>query len=528
MRFSILCALSVANVCHAQVVSVQVLQTADATSVSAGVPGLASIDAISAAGQSSLAIKGRSPAVRPGAALLVMHDDTWRYAARFETSEWGLATIENAISAGPNGTVAWSGELAMTGPGWRTGPAGFHDALFRSSVGQTPDLLDTFLLVKEHHAAENQTVQWIATPQITATGDVYFLGSEPWRAPSNQALGQRLLRWRGNVFEQVLAGGDQVGHEYVSGYPGVVRFTTSRGGDSIVAIVHADDGPDGETEVVALIDNRTSVQTITLETSKGLSPNGLAGSAWTRFRHVEVSDGADCFMPRRVLISGDVVSNRYSDSVVMIGTGVGLREGNLVDGLTLSGPPLAVDMNRSGDWVCVWVARGDVERPAIFLNAGRLLSVHDVVDTDSDGIGDHVIAFVHPVVAVSDASGASSGWTAGPGTGGVGGISIGGGPNGGSAGVVTVYASVRMYVGTMVPPGLNVSGLPERLISIQAPARPRPCIADRNGDGEVDQLDVEIYLDQYQWEDPLADVTCDAVVTIDDAESFFLWFALGC
>jgi hypothetical protein len=530
MRIAVLCALLIAANSHAQVVSVRVLMTADATSVAPGLPGISSITSLAAAGQSTLAIKGHAPAVRPGAALLTRHGDAWRHAPQFATSEWTQATTESAISVRSNGAVAWSGELAMTGPDWRTGPAGFLDGLWLSSLGQAPELLDTYLLLKEGDVAGaiGEPLLWIAAPQLTSTGDVYFLGSEPWRAPSNQPLGQRLLRWRGNGHQQVLAGGDQVGPEYVSAVPGVVRFATSRSGDSIVAIAHASDQPDAENEVVALIDQRTSVPMITLEAREGLSPSGLEGNPWTRFRHIEVSDAADCMFPRRVLISGDVASNRFSDSVVMIGRQIALREGTWVDGLILSGPPLAIDMNRSGDWVGVWTGRGDVERPALFLNARRILAVQDIVDTDADGLGDHVVAFVHAVAAVSDASGESGGGGVGPGVGNANGINLGGGPNSGSSGVVAVYASVRLYPGTTVLPEIDVSNLPEKLISIQAAAQPRPCIVDRNEDGDVDEQDFEIYLDQYQWQDPLADVTCDAEVTIDDAEYFFLWFAMGC
>lgn len=181
MRIAVLCALLIAANSHAQVVPVRVLMTADATSVAPGLPGISSITSLAAAGQSTLAIKGHAPAVRLGTALLTRHGDAWRHAPQFATSEWTQATTESAISVRSNGAVAWSGELAMTGPDWRAGPAGFLDGLWLSSLGQAPELLDTYLLLKEGDAAgaKGEPLLWIAAPQLTSTGDVYFLGSEP-------------------------------------------------------------------------------------------------------------------------------------------------------------------------------------------------------------------------------------------------------------------------------------------------------------------------------------------------------------
>ena len=75
-----------------------------------------------------------------------------------------------------------------------------------------------------------------------------------------------------------------------------------------------------------------------------------------------------------------------TDGVIVKNGVIIYREGDVVDGLTLTGAPIELWMNENGDVAFEWATTGNLD--ALFLN-GHLLAVEgDLVDWDGDGLLD--------------------------------------------------------------------------------------------------------------------------------------------
>ena len=109
---------------------------------------------------------------------------------------------------------------------------------------------------------------------------------------------------------------------------------------------------------------------------------GLPGENWGAFDYCGVTeDGTYMF-------TGDTSGDTATDEYVLINGMIVLREGNVVDGYTVSGSIESGFMNESGDWAVIW----DVNLPtgenveALIFNRQVVLLEGDFVDTDGDGI----------------------------------------------------------------------------------------------------------------------------------------------
>ncbi len=122
----------------------------------------------------------------------------------------------------------------------------------------------------------------------------------------------------------------------------------------------------------------------TLPASVGGEPNEV----WDNFRAFGISDSGE------YLITGDSdkgVSGTAKDEFVVVNGSIAIREGDVVDGYTISGAIEFATMNDSGDWAVVW----DADVPAVgnvecLIFNGHIVLLEEVttLDLTGDGIPD--------------------------------------------------------------------------------------------------------------------------------------------
>jgi len=110
---------------------------------------------------------------------------------------------------------------------------------------------------------------------------------------------------------------------------------------------------------------------------------GLPGENWKNFDYMGISEDG------QYLFTGDTDGDTATDEFVVLNGMIVLREGDVIDGWTLTGAAENAYMNADGDYVVVWdveTLEGDIE--ALIFNGMVLLVEGDQVDTDMDGILD--------------------------------------------------------------------------------------------------------------------------------------------
>lgn len=123
---------------------------------------------------------------------------------------------------------------------------------------------------------------------------------------------------------------------------------------------------------------------------------GLAGENWDNFDYFSITESGE------YLMTGDTDAVVGLDEFVSRNGVIIYREGDVIDGVTLSGSIDGAYMNEKGDIAYVWDANdgsGAVE--SLFLNGKRLLSVGDAIDLDGDGV-------IDPGAILSDFTGINS------------------------------------------------------------------------------------------------------------------------
>lgn len=110
---------------------------------------------------------------------------------------------------------------------------------------------------------------------------------------------------------------------------------------------------------------------------------GLPGENWSAFDFLGVTESGD------TMITGDTAGSTATDEFIAFNGKIVYREGDVVDGETLTGAIEGAYMNENCDISYIWdivdtVNGGDVE--ALFLNNKLLLKEGDAVDLDGDGV----------------------------------------------------------------------------------------------------------------------------------------------
>jgi hypothetical protein len=114
---------------------------------------------------------------------------------------------------------------------------------------------------------------------------------------------------------------------------------------------------------------------------------GLANETWALGSLFEVNEAGNWAMSASIRPAGEF--NTTDDLIVVNGV-IRYRDGQIVDGHTLSSLPSDISLNDRGDVGFVW-------DNTVFLNDRIIARVGDSVDTDGDGIGDASITHLFDV-----------------------------------------------------------------------------------------------------------------------------------
>lgn len=114
---------------------------------------------------------------------------------------------------------------------------------------------------------------------------------------------------------------------------------------------------------------------------------GIANETWALGSLFEVNEAGNWAISASIRPAGEF--NTTDDLLVVNGV-IRYRDGQIVDGHTLSGLPADIGLNDRGDVAFVW-------DNTVFLNEKIIARVGDAVDTDGDGIGDASITHLFDV-----------------------------------------------------------------------------------------------------------------------------------
>jgi hypothetical protein len=121
---------------------------------------------------------------------------------------------------------------------------------------------------------------------------------------------------------------------------------------------------------------------------------GLPGELWAAFDFAGINENGDWFL------TGDTNGAAATDEFVMKNGVIVVREGDVVDGQTLSGSIEGGFMNENGDYAYIWDVNGGAQE-ALFFNDQLILLEGDFVDFDNDGL-------VEPTSTLTDFTGISA------------------------------------------------------------------------------------------------------------------------
>ncbi|MFG0319939.1 MAG: hypothetical protein ACF8XB_21890 [Planctomycetota bacterium JB042] len=162
-----------------------------------------------------------------------------------------------------------------------------------------------------------------------------------------------------------------------------------------------------DTDAASTADFFLLLDGVPLSTSAGLigegqplpaDAGGLAGENWDNFDFLGVNEAGD------TMFTGDTDGAAATDEFIAFNGKIVYREGDVVDGETLTGSIEGATMNENCDIAYIWdivdtINGGDVE--ALFLNNKLLLKEGDAVDLDGDGV-------VEPTSIVANFTGISA------------------------------------------------------------------------------------------------------------------------
>jgi hypothetical protein len=111
------------------------------------------------------------------------------------------------------------------------------------------------------------------------------------------------------------------------------------------------------------------------------SIGGLPGENWDNFDYCGVTEDGQW------MFTGDTDGDTSLDEIVVVNGMIVLREGDMIDGMTLAGSIESGYMNENGDWVVIWDVDVDPDTnvEAMIVNGELVLMEGMAVDSDGDG-----------------------------------------------------------------------------------------------------------------------------------------------
>ena len=182
------------------------------------------------------------------------------------------------------------------------------------------------------------------------------------------------------TFDVVLESGDVIPGLGAVEVGGISNLEWSLGGGHYIAEI---DVAPGFTDDEAITVSGTALQTRSggLVREGELIPaadGGLPGEVWTGFQRIDVNESGDA------IFGGFTSGPDGMDNVIVVDGVIRYREGEVLDGVTLSGLPQGVGINDRGDIAIVWSDN-------VFINDVSIASAGAAVDTDGDGVTDATI-----------------------------------------------------------------------------------------------------------------------------------------
>ncbi len=281
-----------------------------------------------------------------------------------------------------------SGALCYSASG-TGGPDGGFDAVFKD---------DTPIAVEgdPHPTLPGQFWSFASRPGITADGIPYLVGG--LRETVGGATSNRGI-FIGMNGDPVIIGGD-----VLPNLPGPLdtgttvsfdyRYSTL--GTHYIVEVQIDGLGTGEDNAMVvdgaglLLDGALVREGTPVPAAVG----GLPGENWDNFDFDGYTEAGEYFF------TGDTDGDIATDEFILENGMIVLREGDMLDGETLSGAIEGAFMNEDGDLAFIWDIQGGTLE-ALYLNDMLLLKEGDEVDLDGDGVLD-------PGVVLTDFTGISS------------------------------------------------------------------------------------------------------------------------
>lgn len=281
-----------------------------------------------------------------------------------------------------------AGELCYSASG-NGGPVGAFDSVWLDDVPVT---------VEGNAAPGYPAMYWSfgSRPGVTGSGEPYWVGGL-----TNSAGGSTQIRglWIGLGVGEILLGGKLYG-----GFPFPLGASNSPTFDyrlsaeathhiAPVLLASGSTANDG----AMLMDKAAIVlggNIVREQTAVPASIGGRPGELWSNFDFCGVTETGEYFF------SGDTQPATVDDEFIVKNGMIVYREGQIVDGETLSGAIEGAYMNESGDIAYIWDIQNNLLE-ALYVNDKLVLKEGDAVDFSGDGI-------VEPGSVLRDFTGISS------------------------------------------------------------------------------------------------------------------------
>jgi len=227
---------------------------------------------------------------------------------------------------------------------------------------------------------------------------------------------------------------------------------------------------------------------------------GVGGENWAAFDFMGITEQGSYFF------TGDTSGPTTTDEFIVIDGVIVHREGDVLDGQTLTGSIEGAYMNEAGDLAFIWAVNdAGTSRGALFFNGDFLLMETNTVDLDGDGL-------VEPNSVLANFTGISA-------------LTI---SERDAAGDVRIYFTADIDVNGTSSTTDDIEGF----MCLTVPAGP-PCPTDLNYDGITDLQDLAVILANYGMSGPHlvrtdGDLDGDDLVGLGDLAVMLAAFGMPC
>ena len=195
------------------------------------------------------------------------------------------------------------------------------------------------------------------------------------------------------------------------------------------------------------------------------------------------------------LVAGDTDGDTAQDAYLALNGAIVAREGQTVDGVTLSSVG-GIALNNHAQFACVWSGKNGTPETLFFGTAAdglrAIISVGDTFSYFDDLEGQTLNATITDIESEQ----------------------------------IALTDDGRAYLSVEFDDGLGFEGF-YGVIEVDVPAPPA-CVADQNADGNLNNTDINLFVGNFLAQDPAADVNADGNWNNTDINLFVSLFLAGC